>query len=496
MSDYFLNKIYDALLANKASKTKPTFRTLSESYNLVYEEETNQEQPTPNQSNQEQTIPNQIEQGSVNDQVTPAIAATTPDLKPPFSETVYPKKRWTTEQIGLYEQTTNKKGYGPGEFAVASVISGYTDIPRCKALVSGGSLSYDVAFPSQEKPTYKFEVKMIADNGTVFIAKHGTLVAGKIQEDTKDIIQTILNQYNDLSEDGKAEVDSLLLSNISADIGKELSDEEKERIKWLSRQSAARKQNPKLQDEYESLAKRRDITPDRRKRAAELERLKSSKLWTVKKWCESILKDIGEIPFNSILFKSSLKPGYDFLDIKRASANPEDFGTLNENIYVLFSVEDFIYIVNNIFQNEKDALIPEPTRERRAGLAKTFKQYYGDKEGTNTELDNRLDAEATNVDKRLSSLKIKTLQTGYDDFNTFVRELKNARLTDKLSALKTYINASETVKGVFPKDLTGLFVVDPEGYHYFPKDVIPSYIRITTVTTGGVKIGFKNRPTV
>jgi hypothetical protein len=284
-----------------------------------------------------------------------------------------------------------------------------------------------------------------------------------------------------------------LLGNISADVGKELSEEEKRRALELSRQSAARKQNPNLEKEYQELKRRKDITTDRRNRAAELQRLKSNKLWTVKKWCESILKDIGEIPFNSILFKSSLKPGYDFPDIKRASANPEDFGTINENIYVLFSVEDFIDIVNNISQNEKDSLIPEPTRERRVGLAKTFKQYYGDEKGTNAELDNKLDVEATNVDKRLSSLKIKTLKTGHDDFNTFVRELKNSRLTDKLRALKEYINSPNTVKGVFPKDLTGLFVVDSEGYHYFPKDVVPNYIKITTVTTGGVKIGFKNQ---
>jgi hypothetical protein len=42
MSDYFLNKIYDSLLANKAPKTKSTFRTLSESYSLVCEQDDKQ----------------------------------------------------------------------------------------------------------------------------------------------------------------------------------------------------------------------------------------------------------------------------------------------------------------------------------------------------------------------------------------------------------------------------------------------------------------------
>lgn len=489
MSDYFLNKIYDSLLVNKTPKTKSTFCTLSESYNLVYEDETNQNQPTPNQlkqeqptppiTNQEQPVPNQIKQGSINGQEVFVGAS----LTPPFKDVVSRKQNWTGEQIALYKETLNRKGYGPGEFAVASIISGYTDVERCEALVSGGNLSYDVAFPSQKNPTYKFEVKMIAGNGTVFIAKHGTLVARKIQKDTEDIIQTILNQYNDLNEDGKAEVDSKLLSYVSAEVGSELSEEEKSELRILGRKRGRSSEEDKR---FQELKSRRDITPGRRSRAAELQKLKLGKQWTVKKWCESILADIGEIPFNSILFKSTPKPGYDFPDITRA--NPEDFGA---EIYVLFSVEDFIIIVNNIMQSEKDSLVPEPTRERRAGLAKTFKQYYGNKESTSPELDNRLDAEATNVDKKLTSLKIQTLKTGYDDFNTFVRELKNAGLSKKLEKLKNYIDAPETVKGVFPKDLTGLFVVDPEGYHYFPKDLIPNYIKITTVTTGGVKIGFK-----
>ena len=48
MSDYFLNKIYDSVLARKHPKTKSIFRTLSESYGLVYEEETKPVQDTQN----------------------------------------------------------------------------------------------------------------------------------------------------------------------------------------------------------------------------------------------------------------------------------------------------------------------------------------------------------------------------------------------------------------------------------------------------------------
>lgn len=465
MSDYFLNKIYDSLLVNKLPKTKSTFRTLSESYDLVCEEEAEvpavaTEQPKPEQPVSTNIVlpkqptptvtPNQQEQPTDN-QKTPAI-----DL----NRVVYPKAFWTEAQQELYRKTENKTGYGPGELAVASVLLGTTDEQQSASLVSGGNLPYDVSFPSRENPKYKFEVKMIkGESGTVKIAKHGMLVANKIKKDVTEILNVILDQYNNLDEDGKKEVDSLLLNTIGIEAGETPPTNKKKLPRW--------------------------------ERAQELQRIKLGKLWTVKKWCESILQDIGELPFKSILFKSKLKPGYDFLSIKRASVDPEDFGTSNEELFVLFSIEDFIDIINKTLQSEKDVLIPEPTRERRVGLAKTFKQYYGDKEGANTELNNRLDAEATSVDKKLTSLKIQTLKTGYDDFHTFVRELKNSGLTNKITSLKEYINNPETIKEIFPRGVTGLFVVDPSGYHYYPKDQIPNYMKIATLTAGGVKIGFK-----
>jgi len=43
MSDYLLNKIYDSLLANKLPKTESSFRSLSESYDAVYEQENDQQ---------------------------------------------------------------------------------------------------------------------------------------------------------------------------------------------------------------------------------------------------------------------------------------------------------------------------------------------------------------------------------------------------------------------------------------------------------------------
>ena len=42
MSEYLLNKIYESILQNKSFKDK-NFKTLAESYNIVYEQETEQQ---------------------------------------------------------------------------------------------------------------------------------------------------------------------------------------------------------------------------------------------------------------------------------------------------------------------------------------------------------------------------------------------------------------------------------------------------------------------
>jgi hypothetical protein len=89
MSDYFLNKIYDSLLANKTPKAKSTFRTLSESYNLVYEEE--------------QQTTGQVAQIAFN-----------------VNEPVLTLIPWTPQQANLYRLTDKK---GP-EIETGEVIEG------------------------------------------------------------------------------------------------------------------------------------------------------------------------------------------------------------------------------------------------------------------------------------------------------------------------------------------------------------------------------------
>lgn len=465
MSDYYLKRIYDSVLTSKHAKSN--YRTLSESYSLIYEQE---------------NVDNQTDQPPTDNQEVNAA------VKSPFNFIEVSEQKWTDIQRDLYQKTINLNGVGPGEYAVASVVSGFTDVEKCKALVSGGSVSYDVSYPSKDDAQQKFEVKMFQDNKDVMIAKHGTKAANKIQEDTKKILNIILEQYEKLEEDGKVVINTLILENINVEVGAELSDKERKDMQLLKKmkkelETLTGDEAAKLND----LETRNKIEPLRRKRAKELQNFKESNIWTVENWCKSIISDIGELPFNTILFKGELPKGYDYMKTQRALVEPRD--DINK-MYVLFSVEEFINIVNSIEQSEDVKLIPEPTRERRAGLEKTFKQYYSD-EKTNTELDNKLDAEVINVDKKLSSLKINVLKTGYEDFNTFVRDLKNANLTEKLKTLKAYIEANETVKGLFPEDLTGLFVVNPISYHYFPREKIPEKIKITTITGGGIKIGFK-----
>jgi hypothetical protein len=64
MSDYFLNKIYSSILKNKTKK-EPVFKTLSESYISIYEQESAQPDSSPEQTNLQQNVPSKPEQPAI-----------------------------------------------------------------------------------------------------------------------------------------------------------------------------------------------------------------------------------------------------------------------------------------------------------------------------------------------------------------------------------------------------------------------------------------------
>ena len=137
MSDYFLNKIYDSLLSNKLPKTKSSFRTLSESYDLVYEEEQEQKKDIPFNIHEYQQGSWTVEQRNL---YLPNSAPVTPTPGVPAE----------------YDPEAKMTGVGPGECAVASLVSGLTDFAGCRKMISGQRESFDVSWPTGKYAKYKF----------------------------------------------------------------------------------------------------------------------------------------------------------------------------------------------------------------------------------------------------------------------------------------------------------------------------------------------------
>jgi hypothetical protein len=308
MSDYFLNKIYDSLLVNKTPKTKSTFRTLSESYGLVYEDENTE---TANQAAELSNISVQNNQQQIKSSDKPSINNEPQSEQPKIpiinvKEPIYPQVKWSEALYDLYDMTTGRKvgGVGPGEYAVASVISGYTDSKDCAQLVSGPQESYDVSFPSRETPTFKFEVKGIEGDGSVPIAKHGTKIKNEIVKKVTNILEDIINIYSILDEGQKQAINEYILSYVENPDLIEWTKEDQEIYDKLraKTQKSGTPRTEKEKEQYNELIKKKNIsaTTAQIKSAAEIEGLKG--IWTVERWAQGILNDIGEIPFKNVLF--------------------------------------------------------------------------------------------------------------------------------------------------------------------------------------------------
>ena len=203
--DHFLNKVYESLLSNKQSKIKSSFHTLSESYDLVYEEE---QQPVAEPVKTEASTSSWLEK---------------------FVDTpILDTQQWSPEQLNLYKLTDTvepetefegetETGVGPGEYAVASLLTGLTQFPdpRLENMVSGQMESYDVSWPSKDNAKYTFEVKKIESKKDVRLGRKGADI-GKTFTNTIDaILQNIREEYDILGDNDKTNINNNINSYYS-----------------------------------------------------------------------------------------------------------------------------------------------------------------------------------------------------------------------------------------------------------------------------------------
>jgi hypothetical protein len=469
MSDYFLNKIYDSLLVNKAPKTKSTFRTLSESYGLVYEEElakTPAEPSTPVDTAEQQTYK------SADSSEQPKTEQYTPKNLPTNFNTnqrVYPRQLWTSLQRDLFKDS-EKTGTGKGETAVANLISNINDRGILEKMISGQGESYDVAWPplgmfegyNKNNLEFKFEVKELEfgsekdtqiDPGTntrpkaktsVRIGVEGRGFAVQTLAQIEQSITNLLDEYQMLSTDEQRKVDSQIIEKYTGGT--------------LQEPPARAAQKKKAQ--YEMY-----------------------KNWSLGKYLTAIKEssDSGELP-PSLLFGVPEEP------------KPGRYNTGTKKDLIIMSVKKLF----QIFKQTDITDIESPEYSTTVGSLKDFfyRNYLPQTTETNQEvvqdIADELNKKAKTVDREI--IKFKARKTG-QTFTAvdFFKELKQLPLATTLEKLQQVIYRPDTIATFFPTDLTGFFAVNRNGYIYVPRNELSNYLEFDTFSSGGVKVRLRKQ---
>lgn len=415
MSDYFLNKIYDSLIKRNLPQTKSTFRTLSESYTKIYEQEEPQKvKDIPFDINRYQEGSWTVEQRN---------------LYLPSSTPIPP----TSSELSKYDPEAKMTGVGPGECAVASLVSGLTDFADCRKMISGQRESFDVSWPTGKDAKYKFEVKQASELTDVRIGTEGTNLGREVADVVKDVLNTLNEEYGMLVPEDKNKINQAVTNYISTEYRTKRSKENKQ----------------KLQSRLESYTE-----------------------WNIDGFVNAITNKIGELPFGMIFGDRYYYTG----------SEPARKKYLQISIYKLIQTIEQLKADGTEEEVKKDTDTEEVVKD-------VFHKVYG-KENIPT-FSNFLDKEAHKVDRKITKQKIEITQEGGIDLSSFIKSIKKFNFSDKLKDLKEKLTDSKTVTSLFPGHITGLFVISVNDWKYIPRDQMGNYVEITRITQSKPKIKLK-----
>jgi ribosomal protein L31E len=460
--EHLLKLAYDAVL--KRQQQKSSYRTLSESYKAVYEAEGDQPVTHP-----EQGTPINIEAPV---EVPSVTQADVPVAEPSVSgtevrwdkNTVYAGER--VEWVGLQKEIYNKRptGIGPGEFSVASVISGSVDENVLASMISGQGESYDVSYPkADDKNADRYEVKM---EGDVRVGVKGADLGKKVVTTVESALTHIIEEYEILNPADKEALNAIILKKVKL---KELK--EPEVVKGVS--------GKELIGSVRSREKHQ---------AALAAREEKKKGWDIYGYAKAILDNISELPLEMI-YGSEYEYSHSKESENVAARNKYLIASL---LTVLEAIEDVhgVINVNRFDREEKD---PESVR----AIKNTLQRYYGAKDVERAEeLNNAIDVQAHKVDRALTLTKVKVTKEGGSTYSEFAKAIKKLKFADKIKELKDTLEDGEKIRNLFPDKeskvkIAGLFVVSEKGWRYLPEDKIKDYVEVTTISQGKPKIKVK-----
>jgi hypothetical protein len=456
--DYYLKQTYSKL--SDDSRYKSNYKTLSESYSSVYESD-----------------------------------RTTSFVPSKINELMLDIQRWTLPQQSLYRLTASKikpknkqqellpseietnaeaeadlvaakegipTGLGPGEYAVASVVSDSNDPTELVNLISGQGMSYDVSWPSSdpELAKYKFEVKL---EGEVRIGAKGADIGNRIRETVKSVLTQIQEEYSLLKGEERKRADAAILDRIT--------------LKRITPHIPTKK---KRGDGETS-----DSIKQRLKHEAEVATREAKKAgWTVEGYIHSILSNLNELPL----------PLINGTEYEYANYNVKTDTDVSRNKYLITSLLSFLKAIDafhGVVNVNRWGREEADTRSVSA-IKNVFQKYYGVKDDDKApEINKVIDDEAHKIDRKLSRTKHTVTGEGIATYSDFFKAIKKLHLTKEIEDIGKHVLSDKAIRSCFPDDLTGLFVVNEIGYRYVPANKLGECLKITKISQGNPKVVLK-----
>jgi len=449
--DYYLKFAYNDILCGRIKKTH--YRTLSESYGAVYESDND--------------IPFAIHdlkldlvRWSLPQQSLYNLTAGKSKLKKkPTPEELIQQAEGEVDLLNAGESVAT--GLGPGEYAVASVISGYTNPGDCAKLISGQSKSYDVSWPSSIDAKYKFEVKL---EGDVRIGAQGATLGNQIKEVLKNVLTQVYDEYSLLEGEEKITANLAILKRIKL---KELTAPTPV-MRTRGQGETAKSQEKRLKHQAE-------VTAQEVKKAG----------WTVEGYINAILANLNELPL-------ALINGSEYEYVNYKAKTPTE---VSRNKYLITPLLSFLKAIDSFHGEVNTNKYGKEEEDKQSVIAikDVLQKYYGTEDETKASTINKaIDTEAQKVDRKLTRTKIKELPgEGNVTFSEFFKAVKKMHLTKEIEDIGKHMISKEALRGCFPDDITGLFVVNPTGYRYVPEDKIGENIKLVSISQGKPKVELK-----
>jgi len=380
-------------------------------------------------------------------------------------------KAWTPFQQQIFNW--QKTGTGRGEFSVASFVSGIVSSSAIAAeevkcllddCIQGQSKSFDVCVPPEteeykSKQKLKFEVKELdVDGASVRIGAEGQKATSLIVNGVLRIIERLENSYHSLDRNSKLQVDDL-----------------------LRRQLELTKGGPPAKPFKETKA-------NLAKYGKQQQMFEFGQGWNLGGFLSAIYqsedtdnKTIRELPSNLIKKEGTMDPS-------RYSKNP-----LRAR-YFLRTLQEVFNAIEEIAKDQTafTVNVTNKSQELKDIIRKMYLPEIETPEQKQKE-EEFLDDIVDDLDRKLTRRKITTTGKGHLTAKDFFNSVNNLKLLSELRRVQDMFNDAAIIRNLFPKDITGVFLVSANQFSYFPQDQISNYIEIDQISSGGVKIAVKKQ---